>query len=228
MPSSIRWNYQDKWGSLKVFLRYIWSASVFILKSTRRNSLVFLEATFYVSNWLLGKGASYTDSSLRVGGMLHLLLKSTHNIHPTLDWKLTFEQNSPNLEEEPVTTNLLKNNGRVGLQPKKFGWKKKGIWLRNGKSSSLTSAILLVTYSFQIFKFLESMIELPFFIDSQNCRIHRMHPCRLVLLKKNSIQIWDEGETNHQRMLIQCTPHTQSRKWIYFVLLPTPTLKGAH
>lgn len=84
---------------------------------------MFLEATFYLSNWLIGKGASYMDSSLRVGGMLHLLLKSKHNIHPTLDWKLTFEQNSPNLEEEPVTTNLLKNNVKCLLVELDFNLK---------------------------------------------------------------------------------------------------------
>jgi hypothetical protein len=85
---------------------------------------VFLEeATFYLSNWLLGKGASYTDSSLRVGGMLHLVLKSKHNIHPTLHWKLTLEQNNPNLEEEPVTTNLHKSDVKCLLVELDFNLK---------------------------------------------------------------------------------------------------------
>jgi hypothetical protein len=119
------------------------------------------------------------------------------------------------------------STSRVGLQPTNFGWRKKGIWFKNGKSSSLTSAILLVTYNFQIFKFLENMIELPFFIDSKNYRIHRMHPCRLVLLKKTPF----ESGMREKKIIKGCSSmsatHNQGKE-IIFYCFPTPTLKGAH
>jgi hypothetical protein len=70
------------------------------------------------------------------------------------------------------------------------------------------------------------MIKLPFFIDSKNYRIHRMHPCRLVLLKKTPF----EFGMREKQIIKGCSSMstTQSRKGNYFLLFPTPTLKGAH
>jgi hypothetical protein len=105
--------------------------------------------------------------------------------------------------------------------------KKKGIWLKNGKSSSLTSAILLVTCSFQIFKFLEIMIELPFFINSKNYKIHRMHPCKLVLFLKTPFEFGMREKQIIKGCSSMNTTHSQGKETIFYYF-PTQTLKGAH